>query len=127
MCHALHRQNGLLSLAEVYGALDWLGVPSVTPADILFFVRGISQEPQISYSQFMDILMQPEEEEQLALLEGLEGAGLENAGGALGAEVVEAADMDAGDGGVPLPLVPKRQRSRVPPKGEQVQATAQAV
>eukprot|EP00966_Prymnesium_polylepis_P036823 854315-Prymnesium_polylepis.1 len=110
-------RNGLLSLAEVYGALDWLGVPSVTPADILFFVRGISQEPQISYSQFMDILMPPEEEEQLALLEGIGTFAAATANGGEATAVV-AVGGAGGEDDVPAPLVPKRQRSRVPPKGE---------
>lgn len=89
----------------MYGALDWLGVPSVTPADILFFVRGISKEGQISYSQFLDILMPPDEEEQLSLLEGAHL--LADGAGAVG---FTASDREE--------IPPKRQRSRVPPKGE---------
>lgn len=48
-------RNGLLSLAEVYGALDWLEIPGVLPAEVIFFVRSISSEPHISYAQFMDV------------------------------------------------------------------------
>ena len=36
-------KNGRLSLGEVFGALEWLGIPDVTPHDILDFVRGITR------------------------------------------------------------------------------------
>lgn len=56
-------RNGLLSLAEVYGALDWLQVPNVTPADVLFFVRGATRDESISYANFMELLGTPEDAE----------------------------------------------------------------
>ena len=34
-------RNGLLSLAEVYGALDWLEIPGVLPAEVIFFVLSL--------------------------------------------------------------------------------------
>merc|ERR1712185_363299 len=60
-------RNGLLSLGEVYGALEWLRIPDVTPADVLFFVHSISREDHISYANFMELLCPPEEAETLVL------------------------------------------------------------
>ena len=91
-------RNGHLSLAEMYGALEWLQVPNVTPADILFFVRGISREASVSYADFMALLCSPEEAE------------VANFGGAEGAD-------GADDDGPPM-VASGRQRSRVAPKGE---------
>ena len=129
-------RNGLLSLAEVYGALDWLEIPGVLPAEVIFFVRSISQEPHISYAQFMDILVPPEEHEALMLDGGRSGE--EAAAAALladdgaangdvdggGGAIVEVARGGSGggggggDGGGAVVPMPTRQRSRVPPKGE---------
>ena len=59
-------RNGLLSLAEVYGALEWLQVRAarwaliVTPRDVLFFVRTIGHEPHLTYSEFIELLASPE-------------------------------------------------------------------
>lgn len=41
-------RNGLLSPGEVYGALEYLDVPDVTPNDVLFFVRSISTKGHIT-------------------------------------------------------------------------------
>merc|ERR1719399_1102346 len=50
-------RNGMLSLGEVYGALEWLRVPDVTPADVLFFVRSVSRAgTSISYGEFLEAL-----------------------------------------------------------------------
>ena len=58
-------RNGLLSLGEVYGALEWLRIPNVTPADVLFFVRASSSDDHISYANFMELLMTAEEKEEM--------------------------------------------------------------
>ena len=92
-----YSRTGMLTLDEVFGALDWLGVQA-SPEDVLFFVRSISRENHISYKDFMELLCPPDEEESLLLLEG---------GGEAGGAV---------DG---PPLVSKRQISRVPPKGSE--------
>jgi hypothetical protein len=42
--------------AQVYGALEYLQVPDLTPADILFFVRSVSgARPHVSYSEFIEV------------------------------------------------------------------------
>ena len=48
-------RNGLLSLAEVYGALEWLGIPSLTPDDVLFFVSSISSDPHVSANRIITV------------------------------------------------------------------------
>jgi len=93
-------QNGLLSLAEVYGALDWLLIPDINAADILFFVRSITSKPHITYADFVEALCPPEELEGINLL----------------------ADAAAADGHGPSSSSPTstldRQKSKVAPKGE---------
>ena len=36
-------------------------MPNISAADVLFFVRSVSQEPHLSYSEFMELLCTPEE------------------------------------------------------------------
>merc|ERR1719324_1050928 len=47
-------RNGLLDLAEVFGALSWLGVP-VDAADVLFLVRGVTREAHLTFPAFMEL------------------------------------------------------------------------
>lgn len=96
--------NGLLSLAEVYGALDWLQIPDILPADILFFVRSITSKPHITYADFVEVLCPPEELEAINLAGGEEVAAAAAAGGS-----------GAGSSGLPTA---ERQKSKVQPKGE---------
>ena len=49
-------QNGLLSPGEIYGALEYLNVPDLTPNDVLFFVRFISSKGHLTYANFMELL-----------------------------------------------------------------------
>jgi hypothetical protein len=51
-------RNGLLTPGEVYGALEWLRVPDVTPADVLFFVRSVSTKGHLTYSDFIEVRTQ---------------------------------------------------------------------
>ena len=127
-------RNGLLSPGEVYGALEWLEVPDVTPADVLFFVRSISREDHISYANFMELLCAPDEAEALA--NGGNGgstAGEESGGVGTPAALMppaqeapassDAAVAAAGGGAstalVISPPMLAKQRSRVAPKGEE--------
>lgn len=52
--------DGLLSLAEVSGALEWLGLV-IQPADVIAFVRSLSREPHLSYGCFMELLSSVED------------------------------------------------------------------
>jgi len=51
--------DGLLSLAEVRGALEWLGLV-VRPADVVAFVRSLSREAHLSYGGFMELFSSAE-------------------------------------------------------------------
>jgi len=59
-----YNNDGRLSLAEMYGALDWLGI-ELTPADILDFVNACphDKEMNIDYKNFVEILRDPDVKE----------------------------------------------------------------
>ena len=86
-------QNGLLSPGEIYGALEYLNVPDLTPNDVLFFVRSISTKGHLTYANFMELL-------------------------APGAEADDEATAAEAGGSLAAPPPLGRQLSRVPPKGE---------
>ena len=86
-------QNGLLSPGEIYGALEYLNVPDLTPNDVLFFVRSISSKGHLTYANFMELL-------------------------APGAEADDEATAVEAGGSLAAPPPLGRQLSRVPPKGE---------
>ena len=83
-----YRRNGLLSPAELWGALEWLGL-DLGPHDILDFVRtaDTDRDGNISYREFLDMVRDPD-----ATLEDLEkehlGGGDAVAAGAATAELV---------------------------------------
>jgi len=54
--------NGYVSPAELYGALEWLGVQNLTPGDILDFVRtaDLDKDGNISYQEFVEMLKDPD-------------------------------------------------------------------
>ena len=67
--------DGSLSFAEVWGALDYLRI-AATPKDVVEFVSAISAEGRILYEQFYELLYpkaEPAADDEEALL--LEGAG----------------------------------------------------
>jgi hypothetical protein len=102
-----YSRTGMLTLAEVYGAFEWLRIP-VEPAEVLFFVRSVSREDHVTYNNFMELLCPPDEEAaSFALLEGA------------------AAEADGELPSTALPVDPTtpalvRQLSRVAPKGSAV-------
>jgi len=49
-------RNGMLDLAEVYGAIHWLGIELEDPEDVLFFVRGVTREAHLTFASFMQLL-----------------------------------------------------------------------
>ena len=53
--------DGLLSLTEVCAALTWLGLPSVATADVISLVRSLSQQPQLPYAAFIELLAPPDQ------------------------------------------------------------------
>ncbi|CEO95093.1 hypothetical protein PBRA_009625 [Plasmodiophora brassicae] len=59
-----HALNGLLSPAELWGALEWLGF-NVAPDDVLDFMRSADKDNDgyISYREFTDMIRQPYDDE----------------------------------------------------------------
>ncbi|GAB5371987.1 hypothetical protein AAMO2058_001626900 [Amorphochlora amoebiformis] len=51
-------ENGVLSPEELYGALEWLGVSDLTPADIMDLVRHVdmNRDGNIGYGEFAEAI-----------------------------------------------------------------------
>jgi len=74
--------NGVLSAAELFGALVWLGLPGVTARDILEFMwlADTNHDENVDYSEFVNLLQtdedgdlqRPEGEKPRPLPEGME-------------------------------------------------------
>mmetsp|Transcript_28857 Transcript_28857/g.48961 ORF Transcript_28857/g.48961 Transcript_28857/m.48961 type:complete len:2411 (-) Transcript_28857:179-7411(-) len=49
-------ENGVLSPSELYGALEWLGITGLTPADIMDLVRHVdmNRDGNISFGEFQE-------------------------------------------------------------------------
>eukprot|EP01083_Nonionella_stella_P030773 84290_1 len=95
-------RNGLLSAAELYGALDWLGI-QLEPIDVLEFVASTDSDGDgnISYSDFVSMLRDPD-----ASVEDLdEETGAAAAGGAAASALLARKPLEM---------------ERVQPKGEAV-------
>ena len=58
-------KNGFLSAAELYGALEWLGVRGLSPLDILEFVKTADADGDnnISYNEFIEMLRDDEDDD----------------------------------------------------------------
>ena len=54
--------DGRLSLVEIYGALEWLGL-APTPDEVVSFARSLSAEAALSYSEFVTLLTPPSDED----------------------------------------------------------------
>ena len=51
-------RNGYLSMGELYGALEWLNLPGLTPHDVIFFMKNAGAEKtQLSYNDFIAMLL----------------------------------------------------------------------
>lgn len=57
-----HNKNGLLSADELYGALEWLGIHNLTPADILDFIRtvDVDRDGNLHYREFLELIRDPD-------------------------------------------------------------------
>jgi len=79
--------NGFLSMGELYGALEWLKLPGLTPQDVIFFMKHAGAEKtQLSYTEFIAMLLPDaaEGEDNLELLENspADGSSAQNSAGA---------------------------------------------
>ena len=70
-------RNGYLSMGELYGALEWLNLPGLTPHDVIFFMKNAGAEKtQLSYNDFIAMLLPDaaEGEDSAGALELLENS-----------------------------------------------------
>jgi len=60
--------NGLLAADELYGALEWLGVPNLTPGDVLDFIvtEDSHQDGNLRYKDFLELIKDPDADEDAA-------------------------------------------------------------
>jgi Ca2+-binding EF-hand superfamily protein len=69
--------NGYLSMGELYGALEWLKLPGLSPQDVVFFMKNAGAEKtQLSYNDFIGMLLPDatEGEDSAGALELLENS-----------------------------------------------------
>jgi len=71
--------NGLLGASEVYGALRFLGMPGLTPEDVVDFLESgdVNRDGLLDYKEFLDLVEDPDskdEDEEEGEEEGEEGA-----------------------------------------------------
>jgi Ca2+-binding EF-hand superfamily protein len=76
-------RNGFLSMGEMYGALEWLQLPGLTPQDVIFFMKNAGAETtQLSYNDFIALLLPESGGEECAdamMLEDAQGPAPEDA------------------------------------------------
>jgi hypothetical protein len=94
--------NGLLGASEIYGALRFLGMPGLTPEDVVDFLESgdVNRDGLLDYKEFLDLVEDPDskdddddddddEEEEDGVGEKGANAGQGGAAAAAGAEGAE--------------------------------------